>query len=84
MQTLISADAIATRVAAMAADIVTGPVDKAAFQALINGSAPGDRILCQAGEYDFRPRPGGGQQAQGENAGRGQQAEPGRCSVFRL
>lgn len=39
---------------ALASDIVTGPVDKATFQALINGSAPGDRILCLAGEYDFR------------------------------
>jgi len=39
---------------AIAADtIVTGPVDRAGFQALIDAANPGDTISCLGGVYDF-------------------------------
>jgi hypothetical protein len=38
---------------AAAAEIHTGPVDRAAFRALVDGAAAGDTILCGGGLYDF-------------------------------
>ncbi len=45
--------ALVSTPAAWSATIVTGPVGKAAFQALVDAAAPGDRIRCQGGIYDF-------------------------------
>ena len=38
---------------ASAANIFTGPVDKAGFQALVDAADPGDTIRCLGGVYDF-------------------------------
>lgn len=38
---------------ALADTIVTGPVDQAGFQALIDAASPGDTISCLGGTYDF-------------------------------
>lgn len=38
---------------APAGTIETGPVNQAAFQALVDAASPGDTILCRGGVYDF-------------------------------